>query len=179
MKGLQGAIVKTGGRPASDVEDDSDSLDIGEMVGQDTTAPTDDSQNPDNQTLLRLLDYGEKVGGSAAFLLLSFLPAIGSLAIFTDIFLVTPLLNLLEHASTSPVASLHKISSPAHSCNQYHHSFIPCYGNSLPSSVFPLHLPLPSCYESGGFSIVLPLLASSVPHVPQKQVIEDEKSCSD
>lgn len=70
MKGLQGAIVKTGGRPASDVEDDSDSVDIGEMVGQDTTAPTDDSQNPDNQTLLRLLDYGEKVGGHAAFHLL-------------------------------------------------------------------------------------------------------------
>lgn len=62
MKGLQGALVKTGGRPASDIDDDNDSLDIGEMVGQDTTAPTDDSQNPDNQTLLRLLDYGEKVG---------------------------------------------------------------------------------------------------------------------
>lgn len=68
MKGLQGAIVKTGGRPASDIDDDTDSLDIGEMVGQDTTAPTDDSQNPDNQTLLRLLDYGEKVSGVVAAL---------------------------------------------------------------------------------------------------------------
>ena len=75
MKGLQGAIVKTGGpnsRPASDIEDDSDSLDVGEVVGQDTTAPTDDSQNPDNQTLLRLLDYGEKVRkGATHFYLFS------------------------------------------------------------------------------------------------------------
>lgn len=64
MQGLQGAIVKNGGlnnRAASEVEDDSDGLDIGDMVGQDTNVPTDDTQNPDNQTLLRLLDYGEKV----------------------------------------------------------------------------------------------------------------------
>lgn len=64
VQGLQGAIVKSGGlnnRAASEADDEGDTLDIGEMVGQDSNTPTDDSQNPDNQTLLRLLDYGEKV----------------------------------------------------------------------------------------------------------------------
>lgn len=56
--------MKTGGpnnQPASDVEDDSNSVHVGEVTLQDTTAPTDDSQNPDNQILLRLLGYGKKV----------------------------------------------------------------------------------------------------------------------
>lgn len=65
MQGLQGAIVKGGAAnnrsATTDTEDDTDTLDLGEVVGQDVNAPTDDSQNPDNQTLLRLLDYGEKV----------------------------------------------------------------------------------------------------------------------
>ncbi|XP_068245244.1 WD repeat and FYVE domain-containing protein 3 isoform X2 [Palaemon carinicauda] len=63
MQGLKVAIVKSGNlttRSVSEAEDDVDALDIGDAVGQDTNAPTDDS-NPDNQTLLRLLDYGEKI----------------------------------------------------------------------------------------------------------------------
>lgn len=96
MQGLQGAIVKTGGRPASDVEDDSDSLDTGELVHWDTTAPLDNSQNPDNQTLLRLLHYGENLCGPTAFLLLDFLCNIGSLAIFITVVMATTLLNLLD-----------------------------------------------------------------------------------
>ena len=64
----------SGGSSGPEADDDIDIMDMSELAGEGggaaggtaanavPNAPTDDSQNPDNQTLLRLLETGEKVG---------------------------------------------------------------------------------------------------------------------
>ncbi|XP_050700499.1 WD repeat and FYVE domain-containing protein 3-like isoform X2 [Eriocheir sinensis] len=138
MKGLQGAIVKTGGRPASDIEDDNDSLDIGEMVGQDTSAPTDDSQNPDNQTLLRLLDYGEKISHMFRCARIQGLDTIEGLLLFgREHFYIVDGFTLLKSREIRDIASLpegsHEPIVPStsplagqeqHACSKFHYDEI-------------------------------------------------------
>ncbi|XP_063865461.1 WD repeat and FYVE domain-containing protein 3-like isoform X1 [Scylla paramamosain] len=141
MKGLQGAIVKTGGpnsRPASDIEDDSDSLDVGEVVGQDTTAPTDDSQNPDNQTLLRLLDYGEKISHMFRCARIQGLDTIEGLLLFgREHFYIVDGFTLLKSREIRDIASLPegshepivpstspRTSQEQHACSKFHYDEI-------------------------------------------------------
>ncbi|XP_076043582.1 WD repeat and FYVE domain containing 3 bchs isoform X2 [Oratosquilla oratoria] len=62
MQGLKGALVKGTARSLSEVEEEGDTmgLDVVDLGNQDNNAVQEDAHNPENQTLLRLLDHGEK-----------------------------------------------------------------------------------------------------------------------
>ncbi|KAG7173359.1 WD repeat and FYVE domain-containing protein 3-like [Homarus americanus] len=141
MQGLQGALVKNGGlnnRTASETEDDSEGLDIGDLVGQDTNAPTDDSQNPDNQTLLRLLDYGEKISHMFRCARIQGLDTIEGLLLFgREHFYIVDGFTLLKSREIRDIASLPEGShepivpstSPGtslehHACSKFHYDEI-------------------------------------------------------
>ncbi|KAK7077189.1 WD repeat and FYVE domain-containing protein 3 [Halocaridina rubra] len=141
MKGLQGAIVKSGNvsnRASSENDDDVDALDIGEVVGPDTGVATDDSHNPDNQTLLRLLDYGEKISHMFRCARIQGLDTIEGLLLFgrEHIYIVDGF-TLLKSMEIRDIASLpegtHEPIIPStnpspslehHSCSKFHYDEI-------------------------------------------------------
>ncbi|XP_069973806.1 WD repeat and FYVE domain-containing protein 3 isoform X2 [Penaeus vannamei] len=141
VQGLQGAIVKSGGlnnRAASEADDEGDTLDIGEMVGQDSNTPTDDSQNPDNQTLLRLLDYGEKISHMFRCARIQGLDTIEGLLLFgREHFYIVDGFTLLKCREIRDIASLpegtHEPIIPStnpmtslehHACSKFHYDEI-------------------------------------------------------
>ncbi|XP_045600783.1 WD repeat and FYVE domain-containing protein 3 isoform X4 [Procambarus clarkii] len=141
MEGLQGALLKNGGlnnRTASETEDDNEGLDIGDLVGQDTNAPTDDTQNPDNQTLLRLLDYGEKISHMFRCARIQGLDTVEGLLLFgREHFYIVDGFTLLKSREIRDIASLPEGShepivpstSPGtshehHACSKFHYDEI-------------------------------------------------------
>ncbi|KAK3895111.1 hypothetical protein Pcinc_001157 [Petrolisthes cinctipes] len=142
MQGIQGAIVKGGAAnnrsATTDNEDDTDTLDLGEVVGQDASAPTDDSQNPDNQTLLRLLDYGEKISHMFRCARIQGLDTIEGLLLFgREHFYIVDGFTLLKSREIRDIASLpegsHEPIVPSttprtnqeeHACSKFHYDDI-------------------------------------------------------